>query len=168
MSRRKWTDEQLTEVVKTSFSLAGVIRGLGLCLFGQSYVTVKKHIKRLNLDTSHFTGRGHLKGKTHNWSKAISLDQILVKGSGFNTFHLKHKLLKLGLLEYKCTICKLVDWQGKCLSLQLDHVNGDSSDHRFENLRLLCPNCHSQTDTFAGKNKNLVPPTGIEPAHPVG
>lgn len=64
-------------------------------------------------------------------------------------------ILREGLLEAKCYEegCGLTEWRGKPISLQLDHINGDNFDHRIENLRLLCPNCHSQTETFAGKNK---------------
>ena len=65
---------------------------------------------------------------------------------------MKARLLNNELLEYKCSICNLVEWNGKAISLQLDHINGQRKDNRIENLRLLCPNCHSQTDTFCGKN----------------
>jgi hypothetical protein len=57
------------------------------------------------------------------------------------------------LIPYKCNECEINDWNGKKLSLHLDHINGKNGDHRLENLRFLCPNCHSQTDTYTGKNK---------------
>jgi len=57
----------------------------------------------------------------------------------------------VGLLEYKCSICGINTWLNKPLTLQLDHINGDNRDNRIEILRLLCPNCHSQTDNFCGK-----------------
>ena len=67
---------------------------------------------------------------------------------------LKIRLFKEGLLEEKCAICgNLGEWNDKPLSLVIDHINGNHSDNRIENLRILCPNCHSQTETFAGKNK---------------
>lgn len=59
-------------------------------------------------------------------------------------------------MEYKCAICGISEWLGNPLSLQLDHINGISNDHRLENLRLVCPNCHSQTETFAGRNVKLL------------
>ena len=68
---------------------------------------------------------------------------------------MKARLIKEGYIEYKCAICGIKDWLGQPLSLQLDHINGINDDHRLENLRLLCPNCHSQTDTYAGKNKGV-------------
>jgi len=82
------------------------------------------------------------------------LDEILVDNSPYigGSTHLKNKLLKLKLLVYKCYICNINDWNGKYLVLQLDHINGHKLDNRLNNLRLLCPNCHSQTETFCGKN----------------
>ncbi len=84
-------------------------------------------------------------------------EEILVENSPYKNIPiLKKRLLKEGLLEYKCAICgNTGEWLGQPLTLQLDHINGDHFDHRLENLRLLCPNCHSQTETFSGKNKNI-------------
>jgi 5-methylcytosine-specific restriction endonuclease McrA len=67
--------------------------------------------------------------------------------------NLKRKLVKEGVLEYKCDRCGISEWLGAPLALQLDHVNGRKTDNRLSNVRLLCPNCHSQTDTFAGRNR---------------
>lgn len=81
------------------------------------------------------------------------IEFYLVKGSKINTYPLKRRLLRKGLLNPICYQCGLADsWNGKYLSLQLDHINGISNDNRLENLRILCPNCHSQTDTYAGKH----------------
>ena len=63
-------------------------------------------------------------------------------------------ILEQNLIEYKCSVCGLQDeWNGSKISLHLDHINGENGDHRLENLRFLCPNCHSQTQTYVGKNK---------------
>ena len=84
-----------------------------------------------------------------------SLDEILVKNSSYmNIRSLKNRLIKEKRLEYKCTMCGNIGiWNGQKLSLQLDHINGIHNDHRIENLRFLCPNCHSTTETYAGKNR---------------
>lgn len=84
-----------------------------------------------------------------------SLEELLVKnGPYIGSSRLKKRLLKAELLEYKCDVCgNTGEWQGKELSLQLHHINGDHNDNRLENLILLCPNCHSQTDNFTSKNK---------------
>ena len=83
------------------------------------------------------------------------LNLILVENSEFNRTHLKRKLLNGGFLKNECYVCgQLPMWNGKPLTLQLDHINGISNDNRIENLRILCPHCHSQTENFAGKNKH--------------
>jgi 5-methylcytosine-specific restriction endonuclease McrA len=112
--------------------------------------------RELGLDTGHMTGQGWNKGWPANPSREriIALPDILVKNSTYTTiWRLKRRLLREGILQYKCYLCGLTEWNGKPITLQLDHINGMHLDHRIENLRLLCPNCHSQTATFAGLNK---------------
>jgi Zn finger protein HypA/HybF involved in hydrogenase expression len=70
-----------------------------------------------------------------------------------NRTHLKGRLIAEGLKENRCEECGLTEWLGRPLSMALHHVNGDGRDNRLENLRLLCPNCHSQTDNFAGRGR---------------
>ncbi|MBV9438615.1 MAG: HNH endonuclease [Candidatus Eremiobacteraeota bacterium] len=70
-----------------------------------------------------------------------------------NRHIIKRRLIAEGKLQNICAICGIADWKGRPLSLQLDHVNGNGLDYRLENLRILCPNCHSQTETFAGRNR---------------
>lgn len=65
----------------------------------------------------------------------------------------KSRLIKEKILEDVCSMCDIYEWQGKKISLQLDHVDGNNHNHRLHNLRLICPNCHSQTNTYCGKNK---------------
>jgi hypothetical protein len=110
-------------------------------------------VRDLQLDTSHWLGMGFLRGKTHAWSPSRPLSEILVERSSYtNRVQLKKRLVAAGLLAYACDGCGIADWRGRPLVLQLDHLNGVNDDHRLENLRLLCPNCHSQTSTFCGKN----------------
>jgi hypothetical protein len=92
--------------------------------------------------------RGVIEKRDH----IIPIEQVLVKGRHTHTYHLKHRLLKLGILTYKCDHCGISTWRGKKLSLQLDHKNGDDSDNRLENLHLLCPNCHTQTPYYGSRN----------------
>lgn len=84
----------------------------------------------------------------------IPLEDVLVENSTYTTSsRLKARLLKAGRLKEECSSCgNGPEWNGKPLSLQLDHINGINNDNRIENLRILCPNCHSQTDTYSGKN----------------
>ena len=88
-------------------------------------------------------------------NKKINLEEILKgKHPTFQTAKLKVKLLKSGMKSNICEECGQTEiWNGKYLVMHLDHINGKSDDHRIENLKMLCPNCHSQTETYAGKNK---------------
>jgi hypothetical protein len=71
----------------------------------------------------------------------------------YPTSKLSKRLVKEGYKKYICESCGITDYNGKAISLELNHINGKSSDHSLDNLELLCPNCHSQTDTWCGKNK---------------
>ena len=82
--------------------------------------------------------------------KAWTAEEALANSKSRRT--IKNHLLRAGIIINRCDWCGLSEWRGRPLSIQIDHVNGIRDDHRLENLRMLCPNCHSQTDTFAGKN----------------
>lgn len=87
-------------------------------------------------------------------ARQIPLQEILIEGSSYNRGNLKKRLIDANLLSLSCSGCGgAPSWQGKPLTLVLDHINGVHNDHRIENLRLLCPNCNSQTATFAGRNR---------------
>lgn len=143
--------EELSELVKQSFTFAEVLRALGYKQKGgRPWVNLKNRLKELNIDTSHFKGRGHGTSSTARYT----LEEIMVENSWYtNTTTLKNRIVKEGLLEYKCSICGLTEWQGIPIVLQLDHINGMNMDHRIHNIRFLCPNCHSQTDNFCSKNR---------------
>ncbi len=81
------------------------------------------------------------------------IGDLLRRGRPRNRHHVKIRLLAAGLKEPECELCGLSEWQGEPLALELHHINGDGHDNRLENLQLLCPNCHSQTDTWGGRNK---------------
>lgn len=152
-NKYSYTEEQLREAIRTNISARSAMIALGLSGDGAGYKPIKRLIVLLGLDTSHWLGMGYLKGKTHSYSSPQDLKSILVIGSMTQSYKLKQRLLKENLLRNECFICKLSDWCSKPISLHLDHINGVNDDNRFENLRLLCPNCHSQTTTYAGKNK---------------
>ena len=154
MKKRKWTDDQFIQAVKTSLSYAEVIRKLNLKPAGSNYDTVKRKIKELNLDISHMTGKVWNVGKRFRIIKpAKPLIEVLVKDSNWiNTNNLKKRLLKENIKQHLCENCKKKEWCGKPIPLELHHVNGIKSDLRIENLQLLCPNCHAITDNYRGRN----------------
>ena len=100
-----------------------------------------------------------------SWYEAVQRGAIVPRPAGMpveklirgkrNRTHLKQRLVRLGLLDEACQECGITEWRGKPLSLCLHHLNGVSDDNRIENLSLLCPNCHSQTENFAGRNRRL-------------
>ena len=148
--RTKWTEEQLIKAVKSSFTIAEVLRKIGLQVRAGNYETFHRYCKKLKLDSSHFTGQKCGRGG----KRKTLLSEILVKDSSYPRGHLKDRLLKKGLLKNKCSICGIEKWKGKFLVMILDHINGINNDNRLKNLRMLCPNCNSQQDTFCGKNKS--------------
>ena len=85
--------------------------------------------------------------------RAIPLDVLLVAGPRRSRGHIKQRLFTSGLKERRCEVCGVSVWRGRAISLELHHRNGDGHDNRLVNLWLLCPNCHSQTDTWGGRNK---------------
>lgn len=151
---KKYTDKDFENAVKDNVSIAGTLRQLKLQPTGGNYKIANARIKSLDLDTSHFTGQGYLKGKKHNWSKKIPLKEILIEDSSYQqTYKLKNRLIKEEYFEEKCSGCGLEKWRNQKIPLELEHINGINNDNRLENLTLLCPNCHAQTSTHRGKNK---------------
>ena len=144
-------DETFIQTVKENNCIRDVVGALGYSrASGSMAIKVKERIKLLNIDTSHFKGRNSKSCSNPRYA----LEEILVENSSYeNIACLKSRILKAGLLEYKCMECgNTGKWNGKPLVLQLEHKNGKHNDHRLCNLGFLCPNCHSQTDTYAGKN----------------
>jgi DNA-binding transcriptional ArsR family regulator len=97
------------------------------------------------------------RGEIVQRERVIPLDDLLVVGRKTSRAHLKRRLVEAGLKENRCEICGITKWLGKPLNMQLHHKSGDGLDNRIENLEFLCANCHSQTDTYGGRNGHRKP-----------
>lgn len=131
---------------------------LGLKPSGGNYSTVKRLVADLGLDTSHWTGQAWNKGK--KLGSKQPLENYLVVGSTISSYKLKLKLLSEGFKEAKCECCGIEEWNGQKAPLEIDHINGVNNDNSLDNLRILCPNCHAQTETYRGKNVRKVKQIG--------
>ena len=153
----KYTKEKLEPIVAESRAITEVVRKLGLKASGGNHNHISKKIKSFELDTSHFIGQSWNKGKRpqNKYSEEEFIKNVLVlDGPAWNSHPIKLKLFELGLKEKKCEKCCQNEWWfGEILSFHLEHVNGNHRDNRLENLKILCPNCHSQTPTYAAKKR---------------
>lgn len=145
------SDARLAEAVAESDSWAMAARRLGLDTnAGQR--RVKSLAEKMGLDSSHFLGQGWNRGAHGRGRAPEPLETVLVEGRRISTSKLRARLIKEGIMKPACASCGLDRWQDRPIPLELDHVNGYRNDNRLENLRLLCPNCHAQTETYRGRN----------------
>lgn len=161
---RKYTKEFLEPKVQEASSMTNLIHLLGLKLTGGNYRLIQQRIRQHEISTEHFVGQGWAKGLTKETSEAINKtassnrtpdEKVFCINSGYNSSKLKSRLFKLGW-ENKCNICGLTEWLDKPLTLHVDHINGISGDNRLDNLQIICPNCHQQTETWGNKNNGNV------------
>jgi len=147
-------EDHLRVVVAASRTSTDALRRLGLSTGGgEHHQRFERKLEELGISTTHFVYHAAPTSCRKGGSRK-ALGEILVRGSTYNPRKLKKRLICEGVLEERCAECGVgPEWNGKPLVHQLDHISGDRSDQRLSNLRLLCPNCHSQTPTFAGRNK---------------
>ena len=149
MGKNIISKERVEEICKQVHSVAEFCRMVGWQPRGANYQVFYKYVKEYNLDTSHFTGQKTNLGNRNN--VGISKEDFFRKDKLIRSSDLIKKLISLGIKEYKCECCGITEWNGKEIRLQVHHKDGDHLNNELENLQLLCPNCHSQTDTYAGK-----------------
>lgn len=152
----RWNDNDLIKAVKESFSFREVLSKLLLAQAGSNYNTIRNRIKELNLSTEHMKGQGWKKGTTDiEMSKRVKFPLSYYLKENIRTYNssmLKKRLLKENYFQYKCYNCENTRWLDNPIPLELEHINGNKSDNRINNLTLLCPNCHALTSTYRGRN----------------
>lgn len=143
---KKYTDNDIIEAVKSSISKRECIIKLGLVPAGGNYDTINRHVERLNLDISHFKGQGWNAGR--KFPPKRNIEDYVSNKYYINSHRLKLRLLKEGIKEHRCEYCRRTRWIGTQITLELHHIDGNKFNNNLDNLQLLCPNCHSQTDSW--------------------
>jgi hypothetical protein len=137
------SDDHFIKVCLESETMAKAATKLGL-----HFNSFKRRALKLGVYKPNQSGLGIKKN-----TPSISISEILEgKHPYYQTYKLKRRLIKEGIKQNKCEVCGLISWLGKELSCELDHIDGDRTNHKIDNLRILCPNCHSQTETYRAKN----------------
>ena len=147
------SDKEFIDTIKSSTCIKEVLFKLGYTTSGNSwgYTKVKERMLILGLSSKDFKGRS----ATTITSTRVDSSKLFSSNSTHARSVLRKRIIRDNLLEYKCAICGISTWNNKTLSLELDHINGINNDNRLENLRFLCPNCHSQTSTYGSKNSDI-------------
>ncbi len=154
----RWTREVLAPVVAISTSVNEVVRRLGLECVGGHQANIGRRIRAYGLDTSHFTPVVRAARAKLNWRRPRTAEEILVDDTSTATQRIPGRRLKQAIQELgheeRCAMCGIeAEWLGEPLPLEVDHIDGNWRNNRIENLRLLCPNCHSTTDSYRGRGK---------------
>lgn len=146
------SDDEFKNRVKNSATMSELLRTFGLENKGNNFLTCKKRITELHIDSSHFL----------NWTQSSLLTRTMTLENFLNIIEndkkidrnrVKKYILRFSLIDYKCSECGILPlWKNKKLSLHLEHKDGNPINNKLSNLCFLCPNCHSQTDTYAGKS----------------
>ncbi|MFV2022047.1 hypothetical protein [Micromonospora sp. LOL_023] len=168
MGREKYTRERLAAAAEQCHNVTDVLRHLGIRVSGGSHAHISRRLKFYGINTSHFTGSAHNRGQRGYYRLTPPMLLVRLPRGSRRTpgFRLKRALLSIGVPE-RCATCGTgPTWQDAPLTLHVEHGDGDFLNNRATNLRLLCPNCHSQTETYAGSRRTLT--TGEPPCRTAG
>lgn len=142
-------EQIVCKAIKTHKNLNQVCKFLGKRPVNNNYKFLKRIIEKYSIDISHFN-------KTIEYvtpEKRYKDEEVFCENSPLSTNNIKKRLFTSGLKEKRCECCGNTEWNGKSIPLQVHHINGDNTDNRIENLQILCPNCHAQTDNYCGASK---------------
>lgn len=150
--KREYAIDKLIENADKCVNMLDLCHKMGIeNVGGEDYKEIRQIAEELGIELKFSYKRSAMLKR----SPKIEIKDILVENSTYkDATKLKKRLFKEGLKEYKCEKCSITEWQGEPISLQIHHINGIHNDNRLENIQILCPNCHSQTDTYSGKNSN--------------
>jgi len=142
-------DEKIINACKNYKTMAGACASIGL-----HFNTFKRHALRLGVYNPNQGGFGTSRPKNEGNGKFYLQDILGGKHPQYQTLKLKERLITENIKERKCEICNIKYWNGKQLTMELDHIDGDRTNHLLENLRIICPNCHSVSPHYRGANMN--------------
>lgn len=149
-AKDRYTEDEFIKICNDSESMSKAAAKLGM-----HFNTFKRHALKLNCYNTNQAGK-YVK-KKGNGSK-IPLGEIIYDNlhPNYQTYKLKLRLLKENIFNNKCSNnkCGIVNWNEMELNMELDHIDGNKTNHHISNLRMLCPNCHAQTPTYRAKNRN--------------
>ena len=150
-ARVSYTRAEAEAAIRASYSWSEALRRLGRCPTGGAHPTLKRYAEKWGIATDHFDPSvGRIQSGLR---RRIPLEEVLVERSTFSRSNLKRRLYEAGLKERRCELCGQDEiWNGRRMSLIIDHVNGVRDDNRLENLRIVCPNCAATLDTHCGRN----------------
>ena len=140
-----WNLERIKEIIPQCINFTEVLKMLSIPRQGNNSNTLKRLLDENNIDYSHFTGRARVYNNT-----STSISEYLSNRVKITSGKLRIKLLTEELKENKCEICGITKWHGKPIVCQLHHIDGNNQNNNLENLQILCPNCHSQTENYCG------------------
>lgn len=152
-----YNEEEVRAAVENARSLSDALRALGLRVAGGNFGTLRRLIKRFDISTDHMDPNWIKRGNPPKKDRT-PLSEILVEHSTYARGHLKHRLYSEGVKHRRCELCgQDEDWNGRQMSLILDHINGVHDDNRLENLRIVCPNCAATLETHCGRKNKAGP-----------